>query len=90
MEEKDNLLEIRLEKLTKIAGMGSDPFPARSQKKQSIKEALNSLEKKVAVAGRIMARRGHGGIQFYDLRDESAKIQIVFKEKTFQKKNLAF
>ena len=72
--------EIRLKKLEKIRRLGIDPYPARCQRKQTIAQALKMMGKKVAVAGRIMAIRGHGGIQFFDLRDESGKIQLVFKK----------
>jgi lysyl-tRNA synthetase class 2 len=33
------------------------------------------------LAGRIMARRGHGGIAFLDLVDRTGKIQLVFQEE---------
>jgi len=79
-EPIENLREIRLKKLEKIRRLGIDPYPARCQRKQTIAQALKMMGKKVAVAGRIMAIRGHGGIQFFDLRDESGKIQLVFKK----------
>jgi lysyl-tRNA synthetase class 2 len=34
----------------------------------------------VRLAGRVMARRGHGGIAFLDLVDRSGKIQLVVQE----------
>lgn len=79
-EPIENLRKIRLEKLEKIRKLGIDPYPARCQRKQTIAQALKMMGKNVAVAGRIMAIRGHGGIQFFDLRDESGKIQLVFKK----------
>lgn len=75
----DQLKKIRLEKLDKIKKLGIDPYPARCQRKQMISQARGMMGKEVAVAGRIVAIRGHGGIQFFDLRDESDKIQLVFK-----------
>lgn len=76
----DQLRKIRLEKLEEIKKLGVDPYPAHCQCKQTVAQALNLMGKKVAVAGRIMAIRGHGGIQFFDLRDESGKIQLVFRK----------
>lgn len=76
----EELRKIRLEKLEKIRKLGIDPYPARANRKHTITQARKMMGKKVAVAGRIMAMRGHGGIQFFDLQDESAKIQLVFKE----------
>lgn len=75
----DRLTQERVKKLEQIQKLGIDPFPARCQRKQAVSQALKMMGKNVAVAGRIMAIRGHGGIQFFDLRDESGKIQLVFK-----------
>ena len=75
-----NLRKIRLEKLKKIREFGIDPYPATSGRKQTIAQARKMMGKKVAVAGRIMAIRGHGGIQFFDLCDESGTIQLVLKK----------
>lgn len=77
----EELRKIRLQKLIKIKKLGINPYPARCQRKQTIGQALKMMSKKVAVAGRTMSIRGHGGIQFFDLQDESAKIQLVFKKE---------
>jgi lysyl-tRNA synthetase class 2 len=76
----DQLRKIRLEKLQKIKNLGIDPYPSRCLRQRSILQALKMMGKKVAVAGRVIAIRGHGGIQFFDLRDETGKIQLVFKK----------
>lgn len=78
MEPIDKLRQARLEKLEKIKKLGINPYPAKSEKKESIEICLRSLVKNVQTAGRIMAIRGHGGSSFMDLEDESAKIQIFF------------
>src|SRR5690606_37399761 len=45
-----------------------------------IKEKLEELEEKeVAVAGRIMSRRGHGKVSFIDIQDSEGRIQIFAK-----------
>lgn len=77
----EELKKIRLQKLEKIKKLGINPYSARCQRKQTIARALKMMVKKVAIAGRIMAARGHGGIQFFDLQDESSKIQLVFKKE---------
>jgi len=76
----EELRKIRLQKLQKIQKLGINPYPARCLRQETILQARKMMGKKVSVAGRIMAIRGHGGIQFFDLRDESAKIQLVFKK----------
>lgn len=80
----DNLRKIRLEKLKKIRELGIDPYPATCNREQIVTQAFKMMGRKVAVAGRIVAIRGHGGIQFFDLRDESGKIQLVFKKDQLQ------
>ncbi len=70
----------RIRKLKELRELGIDPYPARCQRQQTNAQAKEMMGKEVAVAGRIMAIRGHGGIQFFDLRDESGKIQLVFKQ----------
>lgn len=77
----EELRKIRFQKLAKIKKLGINPYPARCQKEQTIARALKMIGKKVAVAGRVMSMRGHGGIQFFDLQDESGKIQLVFKKE---------
>lgn len=84
----EELRKIRLQKLEKIKKLEVDPYPARCQRKQTASQALNLMGRKVAVTGRIMAIRGHGGIQFADLQDESGKIQLVFKKDKLQASSL--
>ena len=81
----DNLRKIRLEKLERIRELGVNPYQATCNRKETITVAQKMMGKKVAVAGRIMAIRGHGGIQFFDLRDESGKIQLVFKKENLSR-----
>lgn len=83
----EELRKIRLKKLEKIKKLGINPYPARCERKQTIAQALKMMGKKVAVAGRIMSIRGHGGIQFFDLRDETDKIQLVFKKEKLSTQN---
>lgn len=80
MEPLEKLRKTRLVKLAKIKNLGIDPYPAKSDKKDSIAHCLKSVGKTVATAGRIMAIRTHGGSSFMDLVDESAKIQLFFSK----------
>jgi len=84
----EQLRKVRLEKLQKIKSLGINPYPSRCLRQQTISQALRMMGKKVAVTGRIMAIRGHGGIQFFDLRDETAKIQLVLKKNSLKTSNL--
>lgn len=78
MEPVENLRRIRLEKLEKIKKLKIDPYPSKSNKKQSIATSTKSLGKNVLTAGRLMGLRSHGGSTFADLIDESGKIQLFF------------
>ncbi|MEK7580911.1 MAG: lysine--tRNA ligase [Patescibacteria group bacterium] len=80
MEPIDNLKKIRLEKLGKIRSLKLNPFPAKSNKRNTVEECQNSTGKAVQTAGRLMALRGHGGSSFADLVDESGKIQLFFSK----------
>lgn len=72
----------RLSKLELLKEQGVNPYPSKvSFVRKSVKEALASEDKDVAVAGRIMAWRGHGNLVFADVVDETGKIQLFFQKK---------
>ncbi|HSW88604.1 MAG TPA: OB-fold nucleic acid binding domain-containing protein, partial [Candidatus Saccharimonadales bacterium] len=85
--EENNLRKIRLEKLEKLKELGIDPYPAASNKKQTIAQCLDIVEnslpadRQVSTAGRLFSFREHGNIGFADLKDETGKIQIFFQKK---------
>lgn len=83
----EQLRKIRIQKIEDIKKLGITPYPSHSLRKQKISQALKMIGKKVAVVGRIMAIRSHGGIQFIDLRDETGKIQLVFKNNELTTKD---
>lgn len=86
MEKSINEREDRLEKLEKIREKGINPYPATSNRTHQIKEVLGSFDdfekekKEVVIVGRLMAKRGHGGLVFGVLQDGSDKIQLAFSK----------
>ena len=72
---------VRREKLSKLAGMGIDPYPANlypvdhlsKQIKQEFAEG-----KQVVIAGRLMSRRIQGKASFAELQDSEGRIQVYF------------
>lgn len=70
----------RVEKAEKLRELGVDPYPSFFDKKQTCGEVAKLLGKRVKTAGRIMAIRGHGKISFFDLVDQSGKIQVWLQE----------
>ncbi|MFA4831118.1 MAG: amino acid--tRNA ligase-related protein, partial [Patescibacteria group bacterium] len=73
--------EIRLKKLIELRAVGIDPYPAKSERTRTLAEAFTvKTGGSVKVAGRIMSKREMGKIIFCHLQDESALMQIVFKQ----------
>ena len=84
-----DVLRDRREKLERIREAGIDPFPHEFSGREDIAEvraAHQGLEAGIEtdsrhrVAGRIVARRGHGKAAFLDLRDGSGQIQLHARE----------
>ncbi len=82
--EKD-LIESRVTKLSELKNLGVDPYPSVSNRDRLIetvlanKDSLIDSKEKVTIAGRAIAKRGHGKLVFLDVVDESGKIQGVLK-----------
>ena len=77
-------VRIRREKLAQLREAGQDPFERTSfafdTYSTDIKDNFEALEgKNVAVAGRLMSKRGMGKVIFGDLMDEKGRIQLYLK-----------
>jgi lysyl-tRNA synthetase, class II len=79
----------RREKLARLRAEGIDPFPHEFSEREDIGEVRAAheglapgieTESHHRVAGRLVARRGHGGAAFLDLRDGSGQIQLHARE----------
>ena len=81
-QDLNEMLQIRREKLENFKADGKNPhaivnFRNRSLSKD-IKDNFEEFEGKIVrVAGRIMARRGHGNMSFMDVQDSLGQIQVV-------------
>jgi len=88
------LIEIRKAKISDLEKLGLNPYPSKSNRNITAREVrlekdkLIDSAKEVTVAGRIMARRGHGKLVFADLVDESGKIQVVLKADLLSDKEM--
>jgi len=82
----DEIRKTKIEKLEKLKKVGIDPYPAVSGRTHIVAQVLENFDKlaeskdELILAGRIMARREHGGSIFFDLGDDSGKIQGFIKE----------
>ncbi|MEW6408178.1 MAG: lysine--tRNA ligase [Patescibacteria group bacterium] len=94
MSQVSILKEARFEKLKKIKKAGVPPYPSRATRTHTCHEAsLNFdtlINKEIVLVGRLMRLRSHGRLTFFDLVDESGKIQIVFKQDKIGEKNYNF
>ena len=77
-------MRIRLAKLEELTAQGQDPFEVVTfDVTASSTEILSDFEtfegKEVALAGRIMSKRGMGKVSFCDLYDKAGKIQLFTK-----------
>src|SRR3954468_12745318 len=88
-QDLSQVLEDRREKLGQLREAGVDPFPHDFAQREDIAEvraaheglaAGMETESRHRVAGRIVARRGHGKACFLDLRDGSGQIQLHARE----------
>lgn len=78
--------EQRIEKIKQLKELGVDPYTGKTERTDVIAEAREKEGEKVKVAGRVMAIRGHGGLIFMDLRDESGQMQLVIKKDNVSEK----
>src|SRR3989338_7765595 len=76
----------RLKKLEKLKSVGMDAYPADSHRDISIADTLASFDelesngKKIHIGGRIMSKRGQGGVIFFVFFDGTARMQAVLQK----------
>jgi lysyl-tRNA synthetase class 2 len=93
LENYNELLLQRAEKLEKLIHSGIDPFPPRSKHTHKISELLNDKDKYIVsaeelyVVGRIVSMRKQGKIGFTHLQDQSGKIQIFIRQDRLSVEN---
>lgn len=81
-----DLIQDRQKKLENIKKAGINPFLDKGLRTHLIAQVLKDFdslvekEEKVSLCGRLKAIRGHGGLKFIDLEDESGKIQSVLRK----------
>jgi lysyl-tRNA synthetase class 2 len=79
----------RRTKLAAIRASGIDPFPSINEYVCPLEQVRSDWREEmgkdgghsVVIAGRIMLRRGMGGLSFITLRDSTAEIQVAFDKK---------
>lgn len=75
----EEMRQARLTKLRSLRENNIDPFTSLAVRTHTSKQAQAKDNVSVTVVGRIIAMRGHGKLQFIDLKDSTGKIQLVFQ-----------
>ena len=81
----EDIIKERLKKIKELRQIGVDPYPEKANRQFTIGEVLNNFsswsktKKKISLVGRIWSIRGHGGVMFCDVKDETGKLQLVLK-----------
>lgn len=82
-QELTGLLQIRHDKLSELREENIDPYGGRYTRTHLSAEILADFPaldgQEVRLAGRILARRGHGKATFCDLQDRAGSIQIYVR-----------
>ncbi len=89
LDNVNDQVQQRLQKLERLRERGVDPFPARSDVTHTAAQAIAAFDKaeaenaespEVAVAGRIRAIRVMGKSAFAHIEDSSGRIQVYLKK----------
>ncbi|WP_424237958.1 lysine--tRNA ligase [Bhargavaea ginsengi] len=91
LDELNDQLVVRREKMTEIREKGLDPFGSRFERThltscikedfgEKTKEDLETESHEVAIAGRIMTKRGKGKAGFAHIQDLDGQIQIYVRK----------
>lgn len=85
-QRSDNeMIAIRRQKLQALRQAGNDPHTITkvdvSAHAAEVRDHFSDWDgKSVCMAGRLMAKRGHGKMSFLDLQDATGKIQLICRE----------
>jgi lysyl-tRNA synthetase class 2 len=83
MEETNDLIAIRRQKLEALRALGVEPFGGRFETTGTIAEVREAFAegRSVRIAGRLTAHRDMGRSHFLDVRDTSGRIQVFVSTK---------
>ncbi|MDL5048164.1 lysine--tRNA ligase [Oscillatoria amoena NRMC-F 0135] len=92
MEETNDLIQLRIQKLDTLRAAGIDPFGKRFDTTHTIRDARGFFTSdaseeslagiNVCVAGRMMTRRDMGKSAFADIKDSSGRMQVYVQKNT--------
>ena len=89
VEDFSDFEKARLEKIERLRQSGMEPFPARSDKNATTREAIEAFEAsesnggessvRVVLAGRLRAIRNMGKLSFAHIEDRDGRVQLFFR-----------
>lgn len=84
MDETNSLIDQRKAKLAALETKGVHPFANKFTPTERCAEARSNYAegREVALAGRITAHRDMGKSQFFDIKDQSGRIQVYAQKQT--------
>ena len=87
-ENLPEVVKVKVDKYNKLCEEGRYPYKETKYNRTAFaKEIISSFDeyngKTVAIAGRIMAKRGQGKVAFFDLQDSTDRIQLFIKRDLF-------
>lgn len=91
-----DLIGERKRKLNNFIKSGIDPYPEIAKRTHKISKVLDNFStlsksrRKIFICARIFGMRVMGNIAFYDLKDESGKLQGVLKKDNLEKEFVLF
>ena len=86
MASLEEIRNERKKKLTNLIDAGVNPYPIKTSRNKDIASLVKDFpklvkgKKSLVIAGRVLSKRGQGGLVFIDLNDGTGKIQSLFKK----------
>jgi lysyl-tRNA synthetase, class II len=86
MDNRNQLIQAKMQKLQRLMDMGVNAYPNRSRRSHNISQLIKekddflASEQNVSITGRLVALRRQGKVGFGNLTDESGNIQIFVRK----------
>ena len=83
LQDLNELMRVRREKLQELRDKGIEPFGGKFERTHFSEEIIDNFEalenQEVVIAGRLMAKRGHGKAAFGNVQDVKGLVQIYVR-----------
>lgn len=90
MASLEELRNVRLDKITKLKEAGMDAYPTEVTARNTIKDIIDDFQEgaSLEIAGRVMAIRGSGAINFIVIDDGTSEFQAVLKKDEMDEQHM--